>query len=40
VDPVSREARGLVDKRARHMALNGAVFDRPLSPVDFRGLAS
>jgi hypothetical protein len=29
-----------VDERARHAALNdGAVFDRPLPPVDFQGLA-
>jgi hypothetical protein len=29
----------LVDERARHAALNGAVFDIPLPPVDFQGLA-
>jgi hypothetical protein len=28
-----------VDERARHVALNGAVFDRPLPPVDLHGLA-
>jgi ribonuclease HI len=29
----------LVDKRARHAALNGAVFDRPLPLGDLQGLA-
>jgi hypothetical protein len=29
----------LVDERALYVAFNGAVFDRPLSPVDFLGLA-
>jgi hypothetical protein len=29
----------LVDERARYAALNGAVFDRPLSLVNFQGLA-
>jgi hypothetical protein len=38
VDPVSREVNELVDKRARHAALNGDVFVRPLPPVDFQGL--
>jgi hypothetical protein len=28
-----------VDERARHTALNGAVFDRPIPPLDFQGLA-
>jgi hypothetical protein len=28
----------LVDGRAQHAALNGAVFDRPFPPVDFQGL--
>jgi hypothetical protein len=44
VDPVSRGHVGLksneiVNERARHAALIGTVFDRPLSPVDFQGLA-
>jgi hypothetical protein len=44
VNPSSRGARVLegneiVDERAWHAALNGAVFDRPLLPVDFQGLA-
>jgi hypothetical protein len=29
----------LVAKRARHVALNGAMFDRPFPPVDFQCLA-
>jgi hypothetical protein len=29
----------LVDERARQAAWYGAVFDRPLLPVDFQGLA-
>jgi hypothetical protein len=29
----------LVDERTRHAALNGVGFDRPLSLVDFQGLA-
>jgi hypothetical protein len=29
----------LVDERARNAALNCAVFDGPLSPVNFQGLA-
>jgi hypothetical protein len=33
------EGNETVDKRARHAALNGAVFERPLPPVDFQGLA-
>jgi hypothetical protein len=28
----------IVDERARHAALNGAVFERPLPPVDSQGL--
>jgi hypothetical protein len=28
----------LVHERAQHAALNGAVFDEPLPPVDFKGL--
>jgi hypothetical protein len=28
-----------LNKRVRHAALNGAVFDRPLPPVDLQGLA-
>jgi hypothetical protein len=27
-----------VDERAQHTILNGAVFDKPLLPVDFQGL--
>jgi hypothetical protein len=33
------EGNEIVDKRAQHAALNGAVFERPLPPVDFQGLA-
>jgi hypothetical protein len=33
------EDNKIVGERARHAGLNGAVFDRPLSPVDFQGLA-
>jgi hypothetical protein len=33
------EGNELVDERAQNVALNCAVFDRPLSPVDFQGLA-
>jgi hypothetical protein len=33
------EVNEIVDERARHAALNGAVFDRPLPPIDFQGLA-
>jgi ribonuclease HI len=36
---VGLEGNENVDERARHVALNGAVFDRPLSLVDFQGLA-
>jgi ribonuclease HI len=32
------EGNEIVDERARHTALNGAVFDRSLPPVDFQGL--
>jgi hypothetical protein len=41
VDPGSRwlEGNEIVDERVRHAALNGAVFERPLPPVDFQGLA-
>jgi ribonuclease HI len=33
---VGLEGNEIVDERARHAALNGADFDRPLLPVDFR----
>jgi hypothetical protein len=33
------EGNEIVDARAWHAALIGAVFERPLSPVDFQGLA-
>jgi hypothetical protein len=36
---VGLEGNELVDERARHAALFGAVFDRPFSPVDFQGWA-
>jgi hypothetical protein len=36
---VGLEGNELVDERGRHAALNGAVFERPLSPVNFQGLA-
>jgi hypothetical protein len=36
---VGFEGNELVDERARHAALNGAVFDRPLSPVNFQDTA-
>jgi hypothetical protein len=36
---VGLEDNAIVDERARHTALNGAVFERPLLPVDFQGLA-
>jgi ribonuclease HI len=32
---VGLEGYEIVDERARHAALNSAVFDRPLPPVDF-----
>jgi hypothetical protein len=37
---VGLEVNEIVDERAQHMAFNGAVFDRPLPPVVFQGLAS
>jgi hypothetical protein len=36
---VGLEGNEIVEERARHVALNGTVFDRPLPPVDFQGLA-
>jgi hypothetical protein len=33
------EGNEIVDERARHAASNGAVFDRPLPPMGFQGLA-
>jgi hypothetical protein len=36
---VGLEGHEIVEERERHAALNGTVFDRPLSPVDFQGLA-
>jgi hypothetical protein len=36
---VGLEGNELVDERERHAALNGAVFERPLPPVEFQGLA-
>jgi hypothetical protein len=36
---VGLEGNEIVDKRAQHAALNGAVFERSLAPVDFQGLA-
>jgi hypothetical protein len=35
---VKLEGNEIVDEQARHAALNGAVFDRPLPPIDFHGL--
>jgi hypothetical protein len=35
-DGVRLEDKEIVDERARHAALNVAVFERPLPPVDFR----
>jgi hypothetical protein len=32
VDPVGLKDTDIVDERARHAALNGAVFERPLPP--------
>jgi hypothetical protein len=32
------EGNEIVDERARHAALNGAVFERQLPPVDYQGL--
>jgi hypothetical protein len=37
---VGLDANENVDEWARHAALNGAVFERSLPPVDFQGLAS
>jgi hypothetical protein len=39
VDLVGLEGNEIVDERARHAALNCAVFDRLFPPVDFQGLA-
>jgi hypothetical protein len=36
---VELEGNELVDERERHAALNGAVFERPLPPVEFQSLA-
>jgi hypothetical protein len=36
---VGLEGNKIVNERARHAALIGTVFDRPLPPVDFQGLA-
>jgi hypothetical protein len=36
---VGLEGNEIVDERAKHAALNDAVFERPLPPVDFQGLA-
>jgi hypothetical protein len=36
---VGLEGNKIVDERARHVALNGAVFEIPLTPMDFQGLA-
>jgi hypothetical protein len=36
---VGLEGNELTDDRPRHAALNGAIFDRLLLPVDFQGLA-
>jgi hypothetical protein len=36
---VRLEGNKIVDERARHAELNGAVFDIPLPPMDFQGLA-
>jgi hypothetical protein len=36
---VELEGDELVDERAQHAALSDAVFDRPLLPIDFQGLA-
>jgi hypothetical protein len=35
---VGLEGNEIVDKRARHAALIGAVFERQLPPVDYQGL--
>jgi hypothetical protein len=36
---VEREVNKIVDERARHVALNGADIEIPLTPMDFHGLA-
>jgi hypothetical protein len=36
---VEFEVNEILDERVRYPALNGTVFDRPLPPVDFQGLA-
>jgi hypothetical protein len=36
---VGFEGNEIVDERAQHATLNGAVFEGPLPPVDFQGLA-
>jgi hypothetical protein len=36
---VGLESNEIVDEQARQLALNGAVFDKLLPPVDFQGLA-
>jgi hypothetical protein len=36
---VGLKGNEIVDERARHAALNGAVFERLLPQVDFQGLA-
>jgi hypothetical protein len=36
---VGFEGNEIVEERARHAELNGAVFERPLPPVDIQGLA-
>jgi hypothetical protein len=38
LSPVGLESNELVYEQTRHAALNGAVFDRTLRPVDFQGL--
>jgi hypothetical protein len=37
---VELEGNDIVDKRARHAALNDAALDRPLPPVNFQRLAT
>jgi hypothetical protein len=36
---VGLKGNEIVDEQTRHAALNGVVFDRPLPPMDFKGLA-
>jgi ribonuclease HI len=36
---VGLEGNEIVDERVRHAALNSAVFEVPLPPIDFQGLA-